>query len=111
MKKVYKRLPMIVFLLFIGVMFVLFFALPKKEYSSSEKRYLAQSPQFNEKELFSGDFREDTERYIEDHTAGRDIWVGLAAYYNLALGNNGAKGVYNGRDGYLINDPEDMTDV
>lgn len=111
MKKVYKRLPMIVFLLFIGVMFVLFFALPKKEYSSSEKRYLAQAPQFDEKKLFSGDFRDDAEKYIEDHTAGRDLWVGLAAYYNLSLGNNGAKGVYNGRDGYLINDPEEMTDL
>lgn len=111
MKKVYKRLPMIVFLLFIGVMFVLFFALPKKEYSSSEKRYLANAPEFNEKKLFSGDFREDAEGYIEDHTAGRDFWVGLAAYYNLSLGNNGANGVYHGRDGYLINDPEEMTDL
>lgn len=108
MKKGYKRLPMIVFLMFIGVMCVLFFALPKKEYSSSEKRYLAKMPQFNEKNLFSGSFRDDAESFIEDHTAGRDFWVGLAAYYNLSLGNNGAKGVYNGRDGYLINDPENM---
>lgn len=111
MKKAYKYLPMIVFLLFIGVMFILFFALPKSEYSSSEKRYLAKAPELSEKKLFSGDFREDAEDYIADHTAGRGFWVGLAAYYNYALGNNASKGVYNGRDGYLINDPEEMTNL
>lgn len=111
MKKIYTRLPMIIFLVFIGVMFILFFALPKSEYSSSEKRYLAKTPELSEKKLFSGDFRDDAEDYIADHTAGREFWVGLAAYYNYSLGNNGSKGVYNGRDGYLINDPEEQTNL
>ncbi len=109
MKKVYKRLPMIIFIVFIAVMFILFLALPKKEYSSSEKRFLAKAPEFNEQKLFEGEFRNAFESHIEDHTAGRDFWVGLAAYYNYALGNNGSKGVYNGKDGYLINDPTEMT--
>ena len=108
MKKVYKRLPMIIFIIFIATMFILFLVLPKKEYSSSEKRYLAKAPEFNEQKLFEGEFRDSFESYIEDHTAGRDYWVGLAAYYNIALNNNGSKGVYQGKDGYLINDPTDM---
>ena len=111
MKKVYTRLPMIIFLIFIGAMFILFLALPKKEYSSSEKRYLEKAPELNEARLFSGDFRDDFEAYIEDHTAGRDFWVGLAAYYQYSLGNNGSAGVYKGKDGYLINDPEEMTNL
>ncbi len=111
MKKVYKCLPAIIFVLFIGVMLVLFLALPKKDYSSSEKRYLEKAPELSAAKLFSGEFERSVEKYIEDHTAGRDFWVGLAAYYNYALGNNGAKGVYNGKDGYLINDPEDMTNL
>ena len=110
MKKLYTRLPMIVFLGFIGVMFVLFLVLPKKEYSSSEKRYLQQAPAVSAAAIFSQDknssFQTKFEKYIEDHTAGRNFWVGFSAYYNLALGNNGEKGVYNGRDDYLINDPE-----
>lgn len=111
MKKAVRYLPMIVFLVFIGVMFILFFVLPKTEYSPLEKRYLAKSPALSEKSLFSGDFREDAEDYIADHTAGREFWVGLAAYYNYSLGNNASKGVYNGKDGYLINDPEEMTNL
>ena len=111
MNKIYRRLPMIVFLLFIGVMCILFFVRPKKDYSSSEKRYLAKQPEFNEEKLFSGEFRNSFESYIEDHTAGRNFWVGLSAYYNALLGNNGYKGVYQGKDGYLINDPADMTNL
>lgn len=111
MKKVYKCLPAIVFILFIAVMLILFLALPKKEYSSSEKRYLEKAPAFSAEKLFSGEFERSFEDYIEDHTAGRDFWVGLSSYYNYALGNDGSKGVYHGKDGYLINDPEDMTNL
>ena len=110
MSKLYKRLPMIVFIGFIAVMLILFIILPKKEYSSSEKRYLQEAPEFSAASLFTSDknnsFQTKFEKYIEDHTAGRNFWVGFSAYYNLALGNNGEKGVYHGSDGYLINDPE-----
>lgn len=110
MSKLYKRLPMIVFIGFIAVMLILFIILPKKEYSSSEKRYLQEAPEFNASSLFTSDkknsFQTKFEKYIEDHTAGRNFWVGFSAYYNLALGNNGEKGVYKGADDYLINDPE-----
>ena len=110
MSKLYKRLPMIVFIGFIAVMLILFIILPKKEYSSSEKRYLQEAPELNASSLFTSDkknsFQTKFEKYIEDHTAGRNFWVGFSAYYNLALGNNGEKGVYKGADDYLINDPE-----
>ncbi|MBQ6499132.1 MAG: hypothetical protein IJI48_04460, partial [Ruminococcus sp.] len=90
MSKLYKRLPMIVFIGFIAVMLILFIILPKKEYSSSEKRYLQEAPEFNASSLFTSDkknsFQTKFEKYIEDHTAGRNFWVGFSAYYNLALG-------------------------
>ena len=112
MKKLYKRLPMIVFVGFIGVMLILFLVLPKQEFSASEKRYLEKMPQFSAKSFFAPDKKDDSfqkhfEDYIADHTAGRAFWVGLNAYYNYALGNNGSKGVYKSRENYLINDPED----
>lgn len=109
MKKAYKYLPTVIFVGFIGVMLILFLVLPKKDFSASEKRYLAKAPSFSLADYFSGKFEDSFEQYIEDHTAGREFWVGFNAYYNYALGNNAAKGVYNSRDGYLINDPEDMT--
>ena len=121
MKKVYKCLPAVIFCVFIAVMLILFLALPKKDYSSSEKRYLAKAPAFSLSALFDGSFEKNFESYLTDHTAGRDFWVGMNAYFRLATGNhinghstkeNGyTKGVYCGKDGYLINEPERMTNL
>ena len=109
MKKVYKNLPVIVFVGFIAAMLILFIALPKNKYSASEKRYLEQAPEFTGEKLLSGEFGEKFEKFLSDQTAGRNMWVGLAAYYQLSIGNNGANGVYKCADGYLINDPQDMS--
>lgn len=109
MKKVYQNLPTFIFAIFIVVMFVLFLVIPKKEYSSSEKRYLEQAPPFTVDDLLSGEFGERFEKFLSDQFAGRNMWVGLAAYYNCGIGNNGANGIYKCSDGYLINDPEDMS--
>ena len=105
MKKALKHLPTIVLLAFIFVMSILFFSLPKKEYSSSEKRYLSDFPTLTVDTFFSGDFGEEFEKYLSDHTPFRNFWVGLNSYYNLALGNPLSNGIYHCSDGYLINDP------
>lgn len=105
MKKVLRILPAIVFLIFIYSMAVLFIALPKNEYSSSEKRYLAEFPTFTAQSFFSGDFGEEFEVYLSDHTPFRNMWVGLNSYYNLCLGNPLSNGIYHCDNGYLVNDP------
>ena len=105
MKKSLKHLPTIVLLAFIFLMAILFFSLPKKEYSSSEKRYLSDFPTLTVDTFFSGDFGEEFEKYLSDHTPFRNFWVGLNSYYNLALGNPLSNGIYHCSDGYLINDP------
>ncbi len=106
MKKSKLRLiPMIVFLVFVFSLTVLFFVSPKKEYSSSEKRYLQQAPAFSFAALFSGKFGDEFETFLSDQFAGRNLWVGLASYYQLAIGNNGSNGIYYCKDNYLVNDP------
>lgn len=105
MKKALKHLPTIVLLVFIFSMAVLFFALPKKEYSSSEKRYLSDFPTLTVDTFFSGKFGEEFEKYLSDHTPGRNFFVGLNSYYNLALGNPLSNGIYYCDNGYLVNDP------
>lgn len=106
MKKSKLRLiPMFVFLIFVFSLTILFFALPKKEYSSSEKRYLQQAPAFSFDALFSGKFGDDFETFLSDQFGFRNFWVGLSSYYNLAIGNNGSTGIYFGRNDYLLNDP------
>lgn len=111
MKKLYKCLPAVIFVLFITAMMVLFIVLPKKEYSSSEKRYLQQAPAFSFQSLMSGEFGKDFEKFLSDQTAGRNFWVGFASYYNYAISNNGSNGIYKCSDDYLVNDPEDMSSL
>lgn len=97
----------IVFCLFIGIMCILLLFLPKKTYSTNEKRYLESFPKVSVETVFNGSFGTDYETYISDHIAGRDFFVGMNAYYNLYSGRNGANGVYAGKDDYLINVPVD----
>lgn len=102
-----KYLPAVVFCAFIGVMCLLFLFSPDRAYSSNEKRYLTTFPKLTTDTFFSGQFGKEYETYISDQTAGRDFFVGLNAYYDLASGRNGSNGVYSGKDGYLINKPAD----
>lgn len=105
MKKALKHLPTIIFLVFIYAMAILFFVLPKSKYSPSEKRYLSEFPELTTQSFFSGEFGENFEKYLSDHTAGRNLFVGINSYYNFTLGNRLSNGIYNCKDGYLINDP------
>lgn len=84
---------------------LLFIFLPKSDYSSNEKRYLAEFPKTTADNIFFGDFDSEFETYMSDHIAGRDFFVGVNAYYDLYSGRNGSNGVYAGKDNYLINDP------
>ncbi len=107
LKKLKKFLPALIFLIFIALIGLLFCFAPKSDYSSNEKRYLEDFPEFTFDTLISGEFGEDFETYLADHISGRDFFVGLNAYYDVASGRNGSKGVYLGSDDYLINDPVD----
>ena len=104
-KKKRLLLPMIVFLLFIFLMTVLFIVTPKSDYSSLEKRYLEDFPEAKLEAIANGEFEEGFENYYADHFPIRNMWVGLNAYANLFVGNNGSNGVYNADEGYLINEP------
>lgn len=100
-----KYAPAIVFCAFIAVMTMLFWALPKQDFSPDEKRVLESPPSFTLKSLSDGSFGKSVENYLSDHFAGRKLFVGLNAYYNLFSGRNGAGDIYLGNDSYLINQP------
>lgn len=100
-----KYVPAFVFLIFIFGMAIWFLFLPKTDYSSSEKRYLQKFPEVSAENVLSGEFGSEFESYFADHFPNRNFWVGFNAYYNLDIGNNGANGVYNCDNGYLINTP------
>ncbi|MGN0491221.1 DHHW family protein [Ruminococcus sp.] len=100
-----RYIPAFVFLIFIFGMAVWFLFNPKSDYSSSEKRYLQQFPDVSVDKVLDGTFGTDFESYFADQFPARSFWVGLNAYYSLDTGNNGANGVYNCGNGYLINKP------
>ena len=99
--------PAIVFVFFIFALAIWFIVNPKLDYSPSEKRYLQDFPEANVETVLSGEFGEEFEKYFADHFPARQKWVGLNAYYTLGTGVNGADGIYNCADGYLINKPVD----
>lgn len=100
-----KFLPTFVFLIFISALGIWFIFSPKLEYSSAEKRYLQKFPEVSLESVSSGEFGTEFESYFADHFPKRELWVGMNAYYNFGLGNNGANGVYNCGDDYLVNKP------
>ncbi len=74
---------------------------PAPRYSTSEKRYLADSPAFSASDLFSGKFREDWQLYVIERLPGRGGLRGLHAITELALGKREVGGVILCRDGSL----------
>lgn len=103
--KIGKYIPAVVFLIFIYGMALWFLFSPKTDYSSSEKRYLQKFPDANVEKVLSGEFGSEFETFFADQFPQRNTWVGINAYTTLAEGNNGASGVYNCKNGYLINKP------
>lgn len=108
MKKTYKIL-IALFLVFIFSVSILYVCLPKKEFSESEKRYLAEMPEASFSNISDGTFSSGFEEYLADHTPLRSFFVGVHAYFELLKGNNGADGVYMGKDGWLIEKPFDRS--
>lgn len=104
MKKTLNRLLTIVFCLVLFAVPLLFFALPKAEFSDSEKRYLERMPSFRLDSLIDGSYTEALGRYVADHFPLRDLFVGLNAYYDLVSGRQYTKD-YALKDGRLYAAP------
>lgn len=94
-----------VFLFFICGIGILYIFMPKNEFSETEKRYLAEFPEFSIKSLVSGDFASEFEEFLADQTPFRNVFVSINSYFQLLKGNNGSNGVYLGSDGWLIEKP------
>ncbi len=86
---------------------------PVKTYSASEKRELAQKPEFTFDALFNGSYTADYEEFITDQFVFRDSWITIKNYAERTLGKtdsadkkddkgNTIKGIYFAKDGYLI---------
>ena len=105
-KELYHFLPSLVFLVVLGIMALILLFGPDKDYSANEKRYLAGRPEATLSNILKGKTQEELEEFTADQIPGRDFFVGVNAYWNLATGRNAAQSIYHGKDGYLINAPK-----
>lgn len=83
-----------------------------REFSPNENRYLSGVPTFSVDRIFSGDFQEDLENYLNDQILGRDQWITAKTAIQKSCGDTDIGGAYVGKDGYDFEKilPEDIDD-
>lgn len=91
-----------VFLSLIGPFFILHLALPDRDFSPRENRYLEEFPRFSLSSLFSGDYTRQLETYTTDQFPLRDAWITLKAAAERAAGKSENNGIYLCRDDMLL---------
>ena len=97
----------VLFVSTLAAFFLISVVKPQKDFSRTENRYLEQRPELSLEDIFSGDFQETYENYLNDQFIARDQWVDFAVHYEKLLGHKDANGIYLGKDGYLLEKYED----
>ena len=69
-----------------------------------------RAPEFSLTNLASGKFMTDMEDYVTDQFFFRDQWINLKVLEDMALGKRESNGVYIGKQGYLMQVPENNID-
>ena len=82
--------------------FLLFFLLPKQDFSENENRMLQKFPEFSWETLQDGSFMSELQTYLSEHFPARDFFMGLKTAYEKACGRMEINGVYVAEDGYYI---------
>ena len=91
--------------LIFGIIYVLItilcFIKPDSEYSISERRKLAQRPDFSWQTLVDGNYIQDVEEYVVDQFPFRDEFRAIKTYFSLGImQKQDTNGIYI-KDGYL----------
>lgn len=81
-----QKILCILFCGFLFGMMLLYLVLPKTDFSELEKRYLAEPVKVSWETLSTGKLAESVDTYMADHIPGRNLFVGINAYYNLLTG-------------------------
>ena len=92
----------LLFILALAVFLIVNIVKPDREFSNSENRALAQKPKLTVATVVNGKFMEDYEDYKSDQFAGRNFWMSLKTKISYFGGERESRGVYKGRDHYLL---------
>ena len=107
-KKLHNRIMILLFCLAVFAVPVLFFLLPEKDFSEREKRYLAEAPVLNTENLLSGALTEQLSSYVADHFPGRELFVGIQAYFDLLSGRQATRDYFPATGGRLFAKPTEV---
>ena len=100
--RLFFKLTGVLFIVFLAVLIVVFFAVPDKTYSASEKRLLSQKPQLTLDTLTSGKFMDSIEDYAADQFPFRDLWMRLKTSVSRSFGAKESQGVYLLKNGTVF---------
>ncbi len=98
----------LLFLIVIILVNVINLLTPDKDKSLNESRALQGFPSFSVSSLLDGSFGSQLEDYVTDQFFMRDNWITLKLNGDKALGKKETNGVILGKDGYLMEDPDEV---
>ena len=81
---------------------------PDKDKSENESRSLQTFPTLSISKILDGSFGSELEDYITDQFFMRDNWISLKLFDDKALGKKEVNNVILGKDGYLMEDPDEV---
>ena len=73
-----------------------------RSFSETENKMLAARPEWSWESLIEGAYTQEYEAYLTEQFVGRDKWITMKTYLDLALQKQEINGVYLGEGGCLI---------
>lgn len=106
--KNFKKTFIALFYILVFIVPAILLLTPDKTFSNEENRLLAQRPELSLESIFSGQFMDDLEEYINDQFILRDKWVSVSTHIRRALGQSDIKNVII-QDGKLFNKRDNLS--
>lgn len=97
-----NKMRILVITLIIILFSVVNILMPVQSFSAQENRYLQKLPPLNIKDIFSGKYTADFEKYTTDQFPLRDMWVKLKTATDLLINKKDNGRVYFGKDDFLF---------
>lgn len=101
-KHIYKITLMLLFIFFVGFIFIVNIITPSKDFSEEENKKLQQRPKFSLESLEENRFTKKYEKYISDQFLLRNTWISIKSEVDKLLGKKESNDVFLGKEGYLF---------
>lgn len=109
-QKTHNLLLTLAFLLVLAIFSVMNLGTRDREFSDTENRSLAQSPEFSWSALTDGSYFSDLTTHFSDQFFSRDGWISLKLQEEQLLGRKESGGVFLCTGDYLMSPPETPND-